>query len=210
MMISEVAMENRTQPAAAGWIRHAPNVLSVLRLLLVVPIADAIESQHWPLATLMFIVAAISDMADGAIARVYNARSTLGEILDPLADKALLVTTALALANVGQMAWWLAFVVLVRDLMILAGALVSWLLRLGHALLPLLLGKASTVSQMALMLAILLAAGEHNWAVPLILPLKMMMVSLAAASGGLYVLMWKKGLPEKSDPKKSRPTKTNI
>ncbi len=197
MMMSEVAMENRVRPAAVGWIRHVPNVLSVLRLLLVIPIADAIESEHWPLATFIFVIAALSDMADGTIARFYNARSTVGEILDPLADKALLVTTALALANVGQMAWWLALVVLVRDLMILAGALASWMFRLGHALLPLLLGKASTVSQMALMLAILLAAGEHNWAVALIMPLKVTMVSLAAASGGLYVLMWKKGLPEK-------------
>lgn len=201
-------MENTVhQPAAvhlaAGWIRHVPNVLSVLRLLLVIPIADAINNHKWQLATLMFIVATVSDMADGTIARYCNARSKLGEILDPLADKALLVTTALALASVAQLSWWLAVIVLLRDLMILAGALASWLMRLGHALLPLLLGKASTVSQMALMLVILLAAGEHNWAVPFIMPLKVMMVSLAAASGGLYVLIWQKGLPEKNEPTKN-------
>ena len=70
-------------------MRHIPNIISAFRILLVVPIALALADQRLELSILLFAVAALSDAADGFLAKRFGWQSELGAVLDPIADKAL-------------------------------------------------------------------------------------------------------------------------
>ena len=88
-----------------------PNLITVVRILLVVPVAWALLQQQYVIALVLFFVAGVSDGLDGFLAKQFNWTSRLGAILDPLADKALLVTCYAALAWVGLLPVWLLVLV---------------------------------------------------------------------------------------------------
>ena len=79
-------------------MRHIPNIISVIRILLVLPIALALAHQLLALSIMLFAVAAISDAADGFLAKRFGWQSELGAVLDPLADKLLLGTVFITLS----------------------------------------------------------------------------------------------------------------
>ena len=79
-------------------LRHIPNIISVIRILLVVPIAIALAHHQLALSILLFAIAAVSDAADGFLAKRFGWQSELGAVLDPIADKALLVTVFVTLS----------------------------------------------------------------------------------------------------------------
>lgn len=85
-------------------------------------------SQRFLAAFLIFLLAGVSDAIDGFIARHFNLRTELGVYLDPLADKALLISIYISLAIYAGLPAWLAITVVSRDLMILVAVLVSWLM----------------------------------------------------------------------------------
>jgi CDP-alcohol phosphatidyltransferase len=105
-----------------------PNLITLVRLLLAPLAVSMIASQRFVEAFLIFLAAGISDAVDGFIAKRFDLRTELGAYLDPLADKALLVSIYVTLAIVGVVPTALAILVVSRDLMILAAVLVSWLL----------------------------------------------------------------------------------
>jgi cardiolipin synthase len=131
--------------------RGLPNALTLTRFGLVPLAALFLVDREWRTAFWVFVAAGITDALDGWLARLLDARTTLGATMDPLADKALLVTTFVCLALVGEIPLWLLALVVGRDLGILVGAL-HLRLRAGRPLkiLPNLLGKANTLAQIVL------------------------------------------------------------
>ena len=124
-----------------------PNLITLARLC-AVPAAVWLILQHrLDTAFLVFVGAGISDGVDGWLARVRNARSALGAMLDPVADKALLVSVYVTLAAIGVLPDWLAILVVFRDVVIVGGILVLWVLGQPPAIKPLLVSKLNTVLQ---------------------------------------------------------------
>lgn len=99
-----------------------PNLLCILRLLLVYPVAHGILQGNYPPVLALFALAAFTDGLDGFLAKTFRWTSELGRYLDPLADKVLLVTVFVCLSWVGLAPWWLTLTVLARDLVIALGA----------------------------------------------------------------------------------------
>lgn len=168
--------------------RHLPNAITVLRMLLVLPIAWAILAREPRLALGLSAVAGFTDGLDGFLARRYGWRSRLGGVLDAAADKWLLVTCFLLLAWEGQLPWWLAVLVCGRDAVIAAGAL-AWRLLIGRIQPePSLLSKACTLMQILYVLAVLAAAAA--WLPAPVAPLAWLVAALCVTSGSDYVLRW--------------------
>src|SRR3954453_596553 len=127
-----------------------PNLITIARLIMVPLVIVMIGQGRWMTAFVLFVAAGVSDAVDGYIARRFDMRSELGAYLDPLADKALLVSIYVSLAIVGQMPGWLAIVVVSRDIMIVGAVVLSWLLGKPMEINPSRLSKANTAAQIAL------------------------------------------------------------
>ncbi len=105
-------------------LRHLPNLISALRVVLVGPIVWALLERRFDLAIWLFLVAGISDGVDGFLAKRFGWTSRLGGILDALADKFLLVSTFVCLWWLGVFPGWLVLLILARDLLIIGGGIV--------------------------------------------------------------------------------------
>ena len=105
------------------WLRHIPNGITALRILLVVPIALALLHGELITTIALFGAAAVSDAADGFLAKRFGWQSELGSVLDPAADKLLLATVFVALAVLHWVPLWLMAVAVARDLVIVSGAI---------------------------------------------------------------------------------------
>jgi cardiolipin synthase len=104
-------------------LRYLPNLLCIFRILLVIPVAVWILQERYGEVMALFALAAFTDGLDGFLAKQFNWTSELGKHLDPLADKVLLVTAFICLSLVGHSPWWLTLLVLLRDLVIVFGAI---------------------------------------------------------------------------------------
>ena len=136
-------------------MRHIPNILSVIRIVLVVPIAMALAEHRLSLATLLFFVAAASDGVDGWLARRFGWQSALGGVLDPIADKVLLATVFVTLAYLKLVPLWLMMAAVGRDVIIVAGA-IAYRVFIGPVTAhPSLISKINTLCQAAYILAVL-------------------------------------------------------
>src|SRR5262245_19984695 len=107
--------------------RVLPNIITLGRILLVPVIVWAIGSNQMTIAFVLFVVAGLSDAVDGFLAKRFNMTSEIGALLDPLADKALLVSIYVALGIWGAVPRWIVILVVSRDIMIVAAVIVSWL-----------------------------------------------------------------------------------
>lgn len=108
-------------PSGTRW--NVSNLLSLSRMLLVVPTAFAVWYDAKALAVALFVLAAVTDYLDGFFARRLNQISDLGKVLDPLADKVYVAVVVVQLLVMGILPFWFVAVVLARDLLILAGGL---------------------------------------------------------------------------------------
>ncbi|MEI6458656.1 MAG: CDP-alcohol phosphatidyltransferase family protein [Pseudomonadota bacterium] len=132
-----------------------PNALSVMRILLVPPSVLTLLAGRYDLTLMCFGCAAVSDGLDGWLAKTFGWTSRLGKILDPIADKLLLVSLYLALALVGAIPVWLTVVVVLRDVVIVLGAAVyRWLIGYieGH---PTAVSKLNTLIQLVFVLLVI-------------------------------------------------------
>jgi cardiolipin synthase len=132
-----------------------PNLITIGRLVLVPVIVAMITAERWTEACIVFVVAGLSDALDGWIAKTFDLRTDLGAYLDPLADKALLVSIYVALAIVAELPSWLAILVVSRDLMIIGAFMVSWFLDKPIAVRPILVSKLNTAAQIGFAAAVL-------------------------------------------------------
>lgn len=167
-----------------------PNLITIGRLIAVPFVIAAISQGLWTLAFVLFLLAGISDAADGIIARRYQLRSELGAYLDPLADKALLVSIYVTLAVVAVLPGWLAIAVVSRDVMIVAAILVSRLMDRPVEIKPLFVSKLNTAAQIAFAALVLGAmalggvwAGLMAWGMGLVAVLTML-------SAAAYLIRW--------------------
>lgn len=109
-------------PVSGAGLFNLPNVLTMLRLVLVVPFAvallweDGTNTTARVIATLLFVVASVTDYVDGYIARKRNLVTTFGKIADPIADKLLTGTALIGLSVLGQLPWWVTIIILVREI----------------------------------------------------------------------------------------------
>jgi cardiolipin synthase (CMP-forming) len=102
-----------------------PNIITLGRILLVPIIVWAIASSQMEIAFAIFVIAGVSDAVDGFLAKRFNMASELGALLDPLADKALLVSIYVALGIWGAVPRWIVILVVSRDIMIVAAVIVE-------------------------------------------------------------------------------------
>ena len=126
-----------------------PNLITIGRLFLVPFTVWLIVKGESATAFWIFILAGVSDAVDGFLARQFNLRSVLGSYLDPLADKALIVSIYITLAIVGAIPIWLVVLVAARDIMIVAAVLLSWLLARPLTIAPFAVSKLNTAAQIA-------------------------------------------------------------
>src|SRR5579864_532617 len=149
-----------------GRIFTVPNQLTFLRLAFLPLFIIAIKYDNYIVAMAIFVIAGFSDALDGFLARSLNQKSPIGAYLDPIADKLLLSSSYLALALKGKIGWWLAILVLGRDVLLLIASAVI-LLTVGYRPFPpSIWGKAATFFEIVLIVVVLVQAvsGVHNLA----------------------------------------------
>ena len=138
---------------------NVPNLISLGRLA-AVPIAVwLILKGRYDWAFWLFVAAGVSDAVDGLIAKQFDAETQVGKFLDPLADKALLVSVYVSLGHTQLLPMWLVILVVSRDVMILAGALLGLLLMERYKLDPSLTSKINTTAQIMLAALVLAKLG---------------------------------------------------
>ncbi len=139
-------------------MRHLPNIICLVRLALIWPVAAAVYGGRYGLALALFMLAAISDGLDGYLAKRFNWISELGKILDPAADKLLLMTVFVESTWLGLVPWWVTAAAVARDVMIALGALVYrvWFGPLHGR--PTIISKINTAAQLLYLMAVMLGA----------------------------------------------------
>jgi cardiolipin synthase (CMP-forming) len=135
-----------------------PNVVTIGRVILVPVIFWLLVSGNTKLAFYAFVCAGISDAIDGFLAKRFHLQTELGALLDPLADKLLIVSIYVALGVAGNLPSWLVIAVVSRDILIVTGVVLAWLFGQAVRIKPLAVSKANTASQ--LLLASLVLADE--------------------------------------------------
>lgn len=138
-------------------LRQLPNAISIVRMVLVIPIAWFVGSERLNEALVLCAIGAFSDALDGFLAKRFGWTSELGKILDPLADKLLLVTLFITLAIVGWVPVWLAVAAVSRDLVIAFGAMAyrKWFGPVEGR--PTIISKINTGLQLFYVLAVIAA-----------------------------------------------------
>jgi cardiolipin synthase len=171
-------------------MRHLPNFICLVRIALIWPTVTALwRGDYWP-ALVLVAVCAISDGLDGWLAKRFNWTSHLGKILDPLADKMLLVALFLTATWINLIPWWLTAVVVGRDVMIGGGAVIY---RLWFGPLhgrPTILSKINTGMQLAVALAAILGAATGLPTPEMVTALAFLTLLTTVASGADYLAMF--------------------
>ena len=139
--------------------RDIPNLITALRILLVAPFLWLLLEERYGPALALFVIAGVSDALDGFLAKYYGWTSELGGLLDPIADKLLLLGAILALGWLSELPVWLVALVIGRDLLIVGGALAYHLLVERLRAAPLLISKLNTLTQLVLVCAIIVHYG---------------------------------------------------
>ncbi len=123
-------------------IWNVPNLLTMLRMVLIGVFVGAFGAGQYGWAVAIFLAASATDILDGFIARKYHLITNFGKLMDPLADKLMLITTLICLTTVGSVPLWAVIVVIVKELIMVVGGML--LLRRGIVVSARFLGKAAT------------------------------------------------------------------
>lgn len=167
-----------------------PNMITILRFLLVPAVIYWLLTGEWRLAFAGFVIAGVSDGVDGFIARRFNQRSVLGGYLDPMADKLLLVSVFVVLGIMDKLPLWLVVAAVSRDALIVCAVLLSTVMANPVEIKPLMVSKANTVAQIVLagvVLAELAFAADFGPIRPVLIILSGL---LTVASAGAYLVAW--------------------
>jgi cardiolipin synthase (CMP-forming) len=171
-------------------LRDIPNVISALRLIAVIPVVWLLLNQQFAWALVLFAVAGVSDAIDGYLAKNFGWQSRLGGILDPLADKALLVSCFLVLGSMGVVPLWLVMLAIFRDIVIVVGALLYNYRVEELEAAPLLSSKINTLVQLVLVIVAIVDAGFVPLPRWIIVALIWTCLATILVSGVQYVLVW--------------------
>jgi cardiolipin synthase len=168
-----------------------PNIITLVRLVAVPVVVLLIMEGAFGWAFALFVAAGVSDAIDGTIARhVPGQASELGRYLDPIADKALLVSIYVTLGITGQIPAWLVLLVASRDALIVGGVLLAWVVSRPVPIVPLMVSKANTAAQI-LFAAVVLADLGLGWRLDILIVVLVWVVSaLTIASAAAYLIGW--------------------
>lgn len=171
-------------------LHQLPNIITLARIALVPVLILFLKDREYAAALLVFVVAGASDALDGYLAKRFHLQTRLGAVLDPAADKLLLVSAYVMLAILGHIPFWLLLVVAFRDLLIVGGYLVYT----SHAgpvqMRPSILSKLNTLAQIALV-ALILAKQAIGIDWPLAVNVMIYVVLMTTVvSGAHYLWSW--------------------
>ncbi len=171
-----------------------PNLITLGRLLCVPLAIWLVLSGETAAAFWVFIAAGLSDAVDGFIARRFNQRSSLGALLDPAADKALLVSMYVTLGLAEHLPTWLVILVVFRDALIIGGFLLAAALGQAMRWEPLLISKVNTALQIAVVGAVLAELGLGLALQRLASILVYATAATTVISGAGYLMRWTRAL----------------
>ena len=171
-------------------LRDIPNMLTIMRLLLVFPLVLLLLNESYGAALAVFFIAGLSDGLDGFLAKRYEWTSVFGAVADPIADKLLMVCSYFVLCWQLQLPWWLFVLILLRDLIIVGGGLFYHHLFGMREVLPTYLGKTNTFLQILLVLVVMFGLAFEmdlvvfkDWMIYLVM-------ATTIASGFQYSSIW--------------------
>jgi cardiolipin synthase (CMP-forming) len=167
-----------------------PNLITLARILLVPVVVWAITSGAMKTAFLLFLAAGVSDAVDGFLAKRFGMQTELGAYLDPLADKAMIVSIYVALGFVNVIPRWLVILVVSRDIMIVSAVMLSWLVGRPVAIKALAISKANTVAQIVLALLALASQAFAFDAEPILTFTMALVTVLTLLSIAFYLAAW--------------------
>jgi cardiolipin synthase len=152
-------------------------------------------------AFMLFIVAGVSDGLDGFLAKRYGWQTELGAYLDPLADKALLVSIYVVLGHFSHLPIWLVIAVVSRDILIVGGIMLSWVLARPVPMNPLMISKVNTVGQIMLAAMVLGDLGFNLGLEKFVEVMVWITVGLTALSAGTYLVHWLAHMASYEEPR---------
>lgn len=169
-------------------MRHLPNLICLIRIALIWPTLSALRAGNYEVALLLFTVAAVSDGLDGYLAKRFNWTSGLGKVLDPLADKLLLVSVFIVATWIGLVPPWLTAAAVARDVMIGLGALAFhfWFGPLRGR--PTIISKVNTLLQLVYLLGVMTHAAFHVPPREVLAALAIVTFIATVLSGANYIL----------------------
>jgi cardiolipin synthase len=171
---------------------NLPNTITTMRIFLIPVVIGLILQRNYGICIVFFLFAAISDALDGFIARRFDMRTQLGAVLDPLADKLLIVASVIALFRLGLLPLWLTTAVVGRDFVIAAGA-VAWRLGIGRVeMAPIIVSKVNTFFQLVMIFLVLSHAAGMIEITSWFSLLFVLVFITSVVSGVQYVLVWGK------------------
>lgn len=176
--------------ALAGPATNIPNLITLCRVMLVPVVFWLMLSGEAKSAFVLFVVAGISDAVDGFLAKRFGWATELGAYLDPLADKLLIVCIFVALGFRGELPAWLVIAVVTRDILIVAGIMLCWLLERPVRIKPLIVSKANTLAQLLLAAFVLADEGFGLGFARVKLGLVWVTGGLTVASLAAYTWAW--------------------
>jgi len=165
---------------------NIPNTITMMRIVIIPIFITSIIYKRYTHALYLFIIAAITDLLDGLLARITNQRTALGKFLDPLADKFLLVTSFVVLAVYGWIPKWLAITVISRDIAVIIGWLLLYLITGTMRVEPSVFGRA-TIWMQSLFIAYVLIGMNFTFLPEIKHTLQLMTAGITIISGLHYV-----------------------
>jgi len=182
---------------------NLPNLITLGRLL-TVPITVYLLMQSAYLAAfILFLLAGASDTLDGYLAKRNNQTTELGAILDPLADKALLVGVYVTLGLQGNLPNWLVLLVVFRDVLIIGGVIILFLVRLEVKMRPLIISKINTATQIGLAAIVLAELGLSLNIMGLVEAMVYLAGLTTVISGASYMVSWSRQMAGIEDDESS-------
>ena len=172
--------------------KDIPNIISITRMVLVIPVVFLMLEKALGWALLLFIIAGISDGIDGYLAKRFNWHSRLGSILDPLADKLLLISSFIALTWLSLIPVWLTAAIISRDIVIVIGAITYHYFVGKYEMEPTLISKINTFVQLSLVVFVMFSEGVWYLGQTVTQFLIYITLFTTIASGILYVVIWGK------------------
>ena len=169
---------------------NLPNAITLVRFALVPVIAWALLARRDGLAPVLLFVSALSDLADGEIARRWNLRTRFGAVADPLADKLTMLTVTLLLASQSALPWWFALAVVLRDLVIVGGAVAFHLLIGAVDMAPSRISKLNTALEFTLLAGVLAVRADWLPGGAWLQALLFAVLATILLSGVDYVRVW--------------------
>ena len=174
-----------------------PNLITTLRIILAPIFIIYLINDQFLSALIVFLLCGISDGLDGFVARVFNQKSTIGSFLDPLADKIILVAAFIVLGVRGFLPPWLAVMVIARDVLILLGVLMLYLMGASFVFRPSIVSKITTCLQFVIPIAVL-SRGYLSFSDLSYLFLYLLTAVFTISSGLHYMYYWFKVMGDRA------------